>query len=226
MLGAISIRLRQARLERERETHTHTHRGGGGKAAGREAGAPARMHMHSPLPPSRPRRLPAPPTAPRGRPVGGCGEEGGAGWLAGGSPPGLREPVPSPPRRRPFLQEEAIKQVPTPGDGCANLPSPSRFRGVPWSSPFPTLCSSRGCYFLPAELAWLTSRLLFLFFFNSQFLFSSPSESTSPVPGMAPPQSQQALGSKNPDLNVNIGQVCPCWKSLEAGHTELRALKK
>lgn len=163
MLGAISIRLRQARLERERETHTHTHRGGGGKAAGREAGAPARMHMHSPLPPSRPRRLPAPPTAPRGRPVGGCGEEGG-GWLAGGSPPGLREPVPSPPRRRPFLQEEAIKQVPTPGDGCANLPSPSRFRGVPWSSAFPPSAPVKGATFSRQNLPGLPPVYSFFFF--------------------------------------------------------------
>lgn len=169
MLGAISIRLRQARLERERETHTHTHRGGGGKAAGREAGAPARMHMHSPLPPSRPRRLPAPPTAPRGRPVGGCGEEGG-GWLAGRRLPARAAGAcaePSPPPS--FFAGGGHQTGPNPGRWLRKPALSVPLSGGPLVLCLPTLCSSQGCYFLPAELARLTSRLLFFFFLIANF---------------------------------------------------------
>lgn len=180
--------------------------------------------MHSPLPPSRPRRLPAPPTAPRGRPVGGCGEEGGAGWPAAPRPGcgSLCRALPAAVlfcRRRPSNRSQPREMA---AQTCPLRPA---FGGSPGPLPSHPLLQSR-VLLSPGRTCPAYLPFTLFFFFNSQFLFSSLSERTSPVPGMAPPQSQQALGSKNPDLNVNIGQVCPRWKSLEAGHTELRALKK
>lgn len=134
MLGAISIRLRQARLERERETHTHAE-GEGRREGGGEGGrGAARMHMHS-SPAPRTAHAAAPPARGVAR-----REMRGGGWPA--APPGAagalrcREPVPSPPlssfcRRRPSNRSKPWEMAaqtcplrPTFGVSPSPLPSP------------------------------------------------------------------------------------------------------
>lgn len=225
MLGAISIRLRQARLERERETHTHTHteegegRRRGGKQ-GRLRGCTCTPRSLLPGPAGSPHR-PQPRGVAR---WGDAGRRGAAGWPAAPRPGcgSLCRALPAAVlfcRRRPSNRSQPREMA------AQTCPLHPAFGGSPGPLPSHPLLQSR-VLLSPGRTCPAYLPFTLFFFFNSQFLFSSLSERTSPVPGMAPPQSQQALGSKNPDLNVNIGQVCPRWKSLEAGHTELRALKK
>lgn len=167
MLGAISIRLRQARLERERETHTHTQRRG--REGGGEGSRGACEDAHALPAPSFP-APPAPRTAhsPAGSPGGGM--RGGGGRLAGRRLPARAAGAcaePSPPPS--FFAGGGHQTGPNPGRWLRKPALSVPLSGGPLVLCLPTLCSSQGCYFLPAELARLTSRLLFFFFLIANF---------------------------------------------------------